>query len=339
MGDPRTSDVASTPGAGAWRPSERVLTAIAILLTFASGASDVASFTRLGGVFTSVMTGNMAVFGLSLARGSATLAAHTVAAVAGYVLGVALGTQIAWHHAARRKGSLTKEKVAGEDWPPHIPLTLLTEFVLFAGVVMGWEVTGTRPAGAAQFVILILAACAMGVQSAAVNQMGLGNVSTTYLTGTLTGLVTAVARPDGRRAGLRRPGVLLGLLLGAVLAGVFIANAAAVVPFLPLLAVGTAAALGSGRFRRKQPAPKSGALGGDNAVTDAADGLNAGLGAGELAAQPRQVHVDRVRPERPNDVFPGLLHYLTAIRDRRRAPHQHLQDAQFGSSQGRAPIA
>ena len=160
MGDPGTSDVASTPGGGARRPPERVLTAIAILLTFASGASDVASFTRLGGVFTSVMTGNMVVFGLSLAHASALLAAHTVAAVAGYVLGVALGTQIAWHHAARRKGSLTKEKVAGEDWPPHIPLTLLTEFVLFVGVVVGWEVTGTRPTGAAQFVILILAAIA-----------------------------------------------------------------------------------------------------------------------------------------------------------------------------------
>ena len=260
MGDPGTSDVASTPGAGARRPPERVLTAIAILLTFASGASDVASFTRLGGVFTSVMTGNIVVFGLSLAHASALLAAHTVAAVAGYVLGVALGTQIAWHHAAWRNGALAREKSAGEDWPPHIPLTLLTEFVLFAGVVVGWEVTGTRPTGAAQFVILILAACAMGIQSAAVNQMGLGNVSTTYLTGTLTGLVTAVARPDGRRVGLQRPGVLLGLLIGAVLAGVFVADAAAVVPFLPLLAVGTAVALGSGRLRRKRPAPESGAL-------------------------------------------------------------------------------
>jgi uncharacterized membrane protein YoaK (UPF0700 family) len=228
-----------------------VLTVIAVLLTFASGASDVASFTRLGNVFTSVMTGNMVVFGLSLARGSATLAAHTVTAVAGYVLGVTLGTRIAWRHGVRPSGAAS---AAGErEWPPHITLTLLTEFALFAGVVIGWEVTGTRPAGAAQFVILVLAACAMGIQSAAVNQMGLGNVSTTYLTGTLTGLVTAVARPDGSKTGLRRPSVLLGLLLGAVLAGVFIANAAAVVPFLPLAAVGTAAALESGRFRRKRP--------------------------------------------------------------------------------------
>jgi uncharacterized membrane protein YoaK (UPF0700 family) len=232
---------------GTTRPPERVLTVIAVLLTFASGASDVASFTRLGDVFTSVMTGNMVVFGLSLARGSASLAAHTVAAVAGYVLGVALGTRIAWRHAGRRSGTAD-----GHEWPPHITLTLLTEFALFTGVVIGWQVTGTRPTGVTQVVILVIAACAMGIQSAAVSQMGLGNVSTTYLTGTLTGLVTAVARPDGSKAGLRRPLVLLGLLLGATLGGVFLANAARVVPFLPLAAVGTAAALESGRLRRKR---------------------------------------------------------------------------------------
>jgi uncharacterized membrane protein YoaK (UPF0700 family) len=172
-------------------------------------------------------------------------------AVAGYVAGVSLGTRIAWHHTPRPAGGETandQEKEAA--WPPHIILALLTEVVLLAGVTAGWEATGTRPAGAAQFVILILAACAMGIQSAAVNQMGLGNVSTTYLTGTLTGLVSAITRPDGTRAGRRRPAVLAGLLAGAVLAGVFVANAATVVPFLPLLAISAATALASGQVRR-----------------------------------------------------------------------------------------
>jgi uncharacterized membrane protein YoaK (UPF0700 family) len=251
------------------RPSPRTLTVIAVLLTFASGASDVASFTRLGGVFTSVMTGNMVVFGLSLAQGSISLAAHTVVAFCGYVAGVAAGARIAWRHAQlrraagvghrtatdasqpsghKRQPSDDKRQPAGGEWPPYITLTLLAELTLLIGVVIGWLVTGTHPAGAAQFIILVLAACAMGVQSAAVNQMGLGNVSTTYLTGTLTGLVSAIARPDGTRAGRRRPAVLLGLLAGAALAGLFVAYAAVVTPFLPLLAVATAAALQSGQL-------------------------------------------------------------------------------------------
>ena len=47
---------------------DKALTPIAIALTFCSGAMDVASFTRLGGVFTSVMTGNIVLCGLSIAR-------------------------------------------------------------------------------------------------------------------------------------------------------------------------------------------------------------------------------------------------------------------------------
>ena len=127
-------------------------------------------------------------------------------------------------------------------------LTLLTELTLLVGVLTGWELTGTRPAGAAQFVILAAAACAMGIQSAAVNQMGLGNVSTTFLTGTLTGLVSAIARP-GSKLGARRAGVLAGLVAGALLAGLLGATAAAAVPVLPLLGVATALTLGSGLYR------------------------------------------------------------------------------------------
>jgi uncharacterized membrane protein YoaK (UPF0700 family) len=241
---PETTDAAGTPaGMPAW-PTARTMTIIAVLLTFASGASDVASFTRLGNVFTSVMTGNITVFGLSLARGSVSLAAHTGVAVAGYVAGVVIGTRLGWHLAGKRSAG-PQPKPPGGYWPAHMTVTLLVEIALFCGVIVGWELTGSKPAGTAQFVILAIAACAMGIQSSAVNQMGLGNVSTTFLTGTLTGLVSSLARPDTRREGGRRPAILLGLLAGAVLAGVFLATIPDVVPALPLTALVTAVTLGS----------------------------------------------------------------------------------------------
>jgi uncharacterized membrane protein YoaK (UPF0700 family) len=221
----------------------RTMTVIAVLLTFASGASDVASFTRLGNVFTSVMTGNITVFGLSLARGSASLAMHTALAVAGYAAGVAAGTLIGRYRAARAPDKPAAEP-AGENWPAHMTLTLAAELTLLTGVLIGWEGAGSRPAGPAQYVILAVAACAMGIQSAAVVQLGLGNVSTTYLTGTLTGLVSEIFRPD-TKIGWRRPGVLAGLLGGASLAGVLVANAAWAVPCLPLIGVATATVLGA----------------------------------------------------------------------------------------------
>jgi uncharacterized membrane protein YoaK (UPF0700 family) len=234
-------------------PRARVLTVVAVLLTFASGASDVASFTRLGNVFTSVMTGNITLFGLSLARGSVSLAAHTAVAFAGYVTGVFAGTRIISHHADRRPaGPAAKEP--DSEWPSRTTPALLAELAMLTGVLIGWELTGAQPAGAAQYVILALAACAMGIQSATVNHMGLSNVSTTFLTGTLTGLVSAIAR-RGATAGRRRPAVLGGLVVGALLAGVLDATAAAGVPLLPLLAVAAALAFGTGLPRPGWPRP------------------------------------------------------------------------------------
>ena len=147
------------------------MTVIAVLLTFASGASDVTRFTRLGNVFTSATTGNITVFGLSLARGSASLALHTAVAVAGDVAGVAAGTLMgryrmdrilakspaepAWRALARAHDADASGRAHAARWCPGRR-----------------EATGSRPAGWAQYVILAVAACAMGIQSAAVVQLG-----------------------------------------------------------------------------------------------------------------------------------------------------------------------
>jgi|SRR5208282_2799934 len=86
-------------------PSEQIKTLIAIALTFASGAMDVTSFTRLGNVFASVMTGNIVLLGLAVARGSLTLASHTAVSIGGYVAGVAAGTLIAHFAKVARAGA------------------------------------------------------------------------------------------------------------------------------------------------------------------------------------------------------------------------------------------
>jgi len=128
--------------------------------------------------------------------------------------------------------------------PAHVSWALVTELVLLAGFTVGWEVTGARPAGWAEFVLLAALAEAMGMQSSSVNEMGLTNVSTTFLTGTLTGLVSSLARPGQEmKHGARRIGVLIGLATGALLCGLLVATAPRVVPVLPLAAVITALVL------------------------------------------------------------------------------------------------
>ena len=218
------------------------MTLIAIALTFGSGATDVASFTRLGGVFTSVMTGNIVLWGLSAAEKSLSLASHTAVSIAGYIVGVAGGTWIA--HGF--KAASADEEGRASVLPGHVNWTLCGELVLLAGLAVGWEITGASPAGWAQFCLLAVAAAAMGMQSSAVNEMGLTAVSTTFLTGTLTGLVSSLVSPGkGTPHGLRRFGVLMGLAAGAGLCGLLLATAADLVPALPLAALITTLALAS----------------------------------------------------------------------------------------------
>jgi uncharacterized membrane protein YoaK (UPF0700 family) len=219
------------------------MTLIAIALTFGSGATDVASFTRLGGVFTSVMTGNIVLWGLSAAERSVTLFAHTAVSIAGYIVGVAGGTWVSHGFKVRGNGK-PDETNRDSVLPAHVSWALFTEFVLLAGLAAGWEATGARPAGWVEFVLLAVTAAAMGVQSSSVNEMGLTSLSTTFLTGTLTGLVSSLARPgQDTKNRTRRFGVLIGLAAGALLCGLLVAFAPRVVPALPLAAVITALVL------------------------------------------------------------------------------------------------
>ena len=227
------------------RPKQQILTLIAIALTFGSGAADVASFTQLGGVFTSVMTGNIVLWGLATARGSLSLASHTAVSIAGYIAGVAGGTWVA--HGAKT-ASAEQDGVL----PVHVIWVLLAELTLLAGFTVGWEVSGAAPAGWAQFALLATLAAAMGMQSSAVKDMGLTEVSTTYLTGTLTGLVSSLVSPgQDTPHGLRRFGVLIGLVAGASLCGLFVATAADGVPALLLAAAITTIVAATWRSPRR----------------------------------------------------------------------------------------
>ncbi len=229
------------------RTRQQILTLIAIALTFASGAMDVASFTRLGEVFTSVMTGNIVLGGLAVAQRSLSLASHTAVSIVGYIAGVASGTWIAHGFKAAKPAD---DEGQASVLPAHVNWALFAELVLLAGLTVGWEITGASPTGWAQFCLLAVAAAAMGTQASAVSEMGLTNVSTTFLTGTLTALVSSLVRPgEDTPHGLRRFGVLIGLAAGAGLCGLLVATAAAGVPALPLAAVITTLVLASVRAR------------------------------------------------------------------------------------------
>jgi uncharacterized membrane protein YoaK (UPF0700 family) len=239
-------------------PGARAVTVIAVLLTMGSAATDIMTFTRLGNVFASVMTSNIMFLGLAAARRSGTLAVHATVSFAGYVAGVATASRLA-RRPSPGVPAAAASAASGASWSPWTPwvaAALGVEAVVLVGFTIGWEVTGTRPSGGAQLLLIVLATLAMGMQSAVVVVLNISDVATTYLTGTLTSLVDSMASPgdSGRTGGwrqlnARRAAVLAGLLVGALLAGLLISAAPAAVPAIPLAALATVLFVGLTRLR------------------------------------------------------------------------------------------
>jgi uncharacterized membrane protein YoaK (UPF0700 family) len=176
---------------------------LVVMLTLCTGALDAVCFLRLGKVFSSVITGNLALLGIAAGEKNGGLAANGGLALAGYAAGVALGTAFA--------GTAERGQPV---WPRRVTVTLAVELGILAVFSVGWLVSGSHRGTATRMVLLVLAATAMGVRTAAVRR--LGQMSTTYLTSTLTGLAAALATwrlPDDWQRSL---GVIAALVVGAV---------------------------------------------------------------------------------------------------------------------------
>ncbi len=196
------------------------------MLALTTGAVNAVTFLRLGTVFSSVITGNMALLGIAVGQRDGELALNGGLAVAGYGLGVFIGG--AMSGASARQHAV---------WPRRTTVTLAAELLVLLGFTAGWLATDGRPAGGARLVLLVIPAAAMGLQSSAVRR--LGHMSSTYLTSTLTGILEAFS--GGRRPAhwQRSTGALLALVAGAAL-GSAATSSAALVPvavLVPLAAV------------------------------------------------------------------------------------------------------
>src|SRR5207248_3012415 len=75
-------------------------------LVLGSGVTDVTTFLTLENVFTSAMTGNMALLGIALSGGRWTAAAHAFAALVGFTCGAVSGSLLYAATDPRRPGTL-----------------------------------------------------------------------------------------------------------------------------------------------------------------------------------------------------------------------------------------
>jgi uncharacterized membrane protein YoaK (UPF0700 family) len=195
-----------------------------VVLALTAGAVNAVTFVRLGGVFSSVVTGNLALLGIAAGQRHGSLAVNGSLALAGYAVGVLAGALVA-------RAVPSDQRV----WPWRTTAPLAVELVVLAGFSAGWLATDGHPARSAQLILLTVAAIAMGMQSTAVRH--LGHVSSTYLTSTLIGVLEAAARGSVPSSWQRSVGTLLTLTVGAVLGAAAVTECPSLVPVAVLLPV------------------------------------------------------------------------------------------------------
>lgn len=204
---------------------------LAVVLTLTTGEIDAVTFLHLGKVFSSVITGNLALLGLAAGTRNTALAISGGIALGSYAIGAAAG------------GLIARTPAAGQPiWPRRVTVALTAEIAVLAAFSAGWVGSGGHPSGVTQQTLLALAAAAMGMQSAAVRR--LGQLSTTYMTSTLTGVVVGLALRQHPEGTPRSAGILAAFVAGAAIGAVIASFAPDWVPapvLIPIAAVVLAA--------------------------------------------------------------------------------------------------
>jgi len=222
------------------KPATAELEFIICVTTFAVGAVDIISFSRLGGVFASAMTGNLALLGLYSARADVAGVLGTLTALIFFITGAALGNLLG---RPRNQGAALR-------------LLLGLEFILMLLAAILWFTIPHRHSHAGADGLVAVLACAMGLQSIVGKRLNLSSIPTVVFTSTLTNIIISLSdmlatRSNTLSADTRRQiATFIIYLAGALTAGVATTANAAILTLIPVAAIGfafLAAVRGSGK--------------------------------------------------------------------------------------------
>ncbi|HTD56774.1 MAG TPA: YoaK family protein [Silvibacterium sp.] len=161
------------------------------MLAATAGAADGWSFFGLGHVFVANMTGNTVLLGMSVFALNGDFL-HPLTALICYAAGVIVGSLLTRNVQLARNVQLEGEAA---HWPRQVSLTLLLEALLLTAVETAWF--SMHPSGVphpTHNVLHVCVAFAMGLQSAAMLQLKIPGIVTTYITGTWTTFMSGLTR-------------------------------------------------------------------------------------------------------------------------------------------------
>ena len=173
------------------------------------------------------MTGNLVFLGHRRVRHrAARTSCERPRALVSFAAGVALATRVieGW------RGSGT--------WPGYMPVVLGAGTIAQAGFLALWLAVSGDPSAGSAFVLVVLSAFAMGMQSGAVMSLRVEGVFTTAATATLLYLMRGLPTPSAAAGAQRRlAGVLVALVAGAAAGALLLDHARTLAPALPLVGV------------------------------------------------------------------------------------------------------
>jgi uncharacterized membrane protein YoaK (UPF0700 family) len=198
------------------RPVERDVRLL--MLASCAGCADGWSYLGLGHAFVANMTGTTVLLGIAVFQAHGDLL-HPAMSLGCYGAGVVLGS------------FLTRNVRPGTFWSKTISWSLMLEGLLLAGAEAGWIAHHAR--GWPNLNLLLgIVALAIGIQSAAMVQLNIPGIVTTYITGTWTTMLSGLVRlPRQKREQappqylefeqrlMMQAAVLSAYFLSAVLAG------------------------------------------------------------------------------------------------------------------------
>ena len=173
-------------------PNTHLRDALVVILAFISGFIDALAYLGLGGIFVSNMTGNTVLLGLAISQGRIIAAARSTTSLLGYLLGVAIGANIIRPASSAEKNTKT-------TWPLVATTSFTIECIVLAFFALGGYLESENAISFLIYVLIALAAVAMGMQSVGVQALGVRGIATTYITGTWTSLVTTLTHRTRRQ--------------------------------------------------------------------------------------------------------------------------------------------
>lgn len=181
------------------------------LLCFASGATDVLSYLTLGHVFTSSMTGCMALFCLTLVTRKFAAATRAATSLLSYAAGGVAATLLQPREPARAGALFVVRRL------------LLVETLILAAYCVISVRLGHPATGSTRYGLIVLSALAMGLQAVTARDIHERGIITVVLTITITSVLVALTRRITHRGLNHLPAhnrlqaiVILGYAVGAI---------------------------------------------------------------------------------------------------------------------------